>query len=403
MAGRQRLSALLLLWSWACVVPAFASGYVPRGTCAGFPRVDIQAPKGHCVALLADGSSGLRAPRRILEVAPGRFWIVDMGSWERRQGRLLELRLDEDPSLPAPQVQLTVLAEKLDRPLGLARGPDGKVYVAEAGRIWRTALSTVRQETVVDGLPDDGVHPLKEIAFGRPGQLFFNLGSATDDCRDASGGYPQPCPEIAGPRPRAAVYEAVLGSPAWRLQSMRPWATGLRNSVALAYVPEADVLLQGENSIDYADENEPPETLNLLRRQSDHGWPHCVGARQPARGQEGHADCRLGAAPLQLWPAHAAPLQLLAVPRSMPGPLSGRLVVAWHGYRKHGHRVVSWALNGKGVPTGPMQTWLGGWSAREGVRPQGAPTGLAVDARGRLFVVEDRNATVLMVAPEDAP
>ena len=40
---------------------------------------------------------------------------------------------------------------------------------------------------------------------------------------------------------------------------------------------------------------------------------------------------------------------------------------------------------------------LGGWTAKAGIRPQGAPTGLALDAAGRLYVLEDRNHTVLIV------
>ena len=36
------------------------------------------------------------------------------------------------------------------------------------------------------------------------------------------------------------------------------------------------------------------------------------------------------------------------------------------------------------------------------VRPLGAPTGVFVDAAGRLFVVEDRNRTLLMLTRDDA-
>lgn len=68
-----------------------------------------------------------------------------------------------------------------------------------------------------------------------------------------------PCAELTGARPRAAVYEAVLGGPNVTLQSLRPFARGLRNSVALAYVSDAGVLLQGENSIDYVDATAPPD------------------------------------------------------------------------------------------------------------------------------------------------
>lgn len=381
-----------------------APPYAVHGTCAGFPRVDLQTPPGYCVALLADGSSGLRFPRRLLEVAPGRFWLVDMGSWEPGRGRLLEFMLPAPGERAAP-LTFTVLAEKLDRPLGLALGPDGRVWLGEAGRISRTTIgpagAPVRLQTVIDGLPASGAHPLKEIVFGASGKLYLNVGSATDACRDDAGQQAVPCPETEGAQPRAAVYEATLAGPDFALQSLQPYARGLRNSVALAFVPGPNVLLQGENSIDYPDETAPAEELNLLREGAHYGWPYCVGARTPARGYVGRFDCGKSEMPVLLWPAHAAPLHLIAVPTTAKNAFAGQLVVAWHGYRAGGHRVVSFALDKNGKATGAPRLWIGGWTATPGVRPLGAPTGLAIDAAGRLLVVEDRHKTLLMLARDE--
>ena len=376
-----------------------ATAYRTEGTCAGFPRVALEAPRGWCVALVADQASGLVFPRRIVEIAPGRFWIVDMGGWQPNRGRLLELALPGAGA--APPVALRVVADKLDRPHGIAIGSDGLVYVGEASRIWRTrATLPIVAETVIDGLPADGAHPLKELAFGAPGQLFVNVGSSSDACRDDSGALPLPCPDSQGAKPRAAVYEATLGGAGNALRSFRPYATGLRNSLALAWVAPG-VLLQGENSIDYPDEDAPPEELNVLVAGADYGWPGCVGARQPARGYEGRVDCAKTSAPALLWPAHVAPLQMLAVPASSASAFAGQIVVAWHGYRAAGHRVVSYALDARGRPTGAARVWIGGWNAVKGVRPLGAPTGILVDAAGRLFVVEDRNRTLLMLTRDE--
>jgi len=73
------------------------------------------------------------------------------------------------------------------------------------------------------------------------------------------------------------------------------------------------------------------------------------------------------------------------------------LLVAWHGYRPAGHRVVGYRLDAQGRAQGAPTVWIGGWSAAAGVRPLGAPTGITVDGAGRLWVVEDRNRTVLML------
>ena len=379
-----------------------AAAYVPNGTCAGHPRLDLKTPPGTCVALLADASSGLRFPRRLLEIAPGRFWLVDMGSWEPGQGRLLEFTMAA--SGPATPIMFTVLADKLDRPLGLARGPDGRIYVGDAGRIWRTPIGAlgapVHGETVIDGLPSTGTHPLKEIVFGPGGKLYINVGSSSDACRDDAGTPRFPCPDLQEPKPRAAVYEATLGGPDNTLRSLKPFGRGLRNSVALAYVAGAGVMLQGENSIDYGDETQPPEKLDVLREGASYGWPYCIGARVPARGYEGRFDCSKSEPPAMLWPAHAAPLQMIAVSAEAKNPFAGQLLVAWHGYRAAGHRVVGFALDGHGKASGSPHEWIGGWGAQAGVRPLGAPTGLCVDSAGRLLVVEDRNRTLLMLVPD---
>lgn len=381
-----------------------------RRLCAGFPRVELQTPAGYCVARVADASHGLRFPRRMVEVAPGRYWLVDMGGWEPNRGRLLELSVRPEAA-PDPRVSIKVLADRLDRPHGLAKGPDGRIYVGEAVRIWRTPVAaTITPQTVIDGLPADGAHPLKEIVFGVGGQLFINVGSASDACRGDDGKLPFPCPEEQGKQPRAAVYQAVLGGPDFSLQSLRPWSSGLRNSVALAFVSGPNLLLQGENSIDYSDVTEPAEELNVLREGKHYGWPYCVGARRAARGYEGRFDCARTEPPAMLWPAHVAPLQMIAVPAANPrdmggslvSPFAGQLLVAWHGHRAAGHRVVSFELDAKGHARGAPRPWISGWQAQPGLRPQGAPAGLLLDSMGRLFVVEDRNRTVLMLV-QDAP
>ena len=403
-ADRLAQAGALAWWIGAAAIIVSPSAhatvpYATAGTCAGFPRIALQVPDGWCLALVADASSGLRFPRRVIEVAPGRYWLADMGSWEPKRGRLLEFELPAKAGGQAPAMK--VIADKLDRPLGLALGADGKVYVGEAGRVWRAPVALpLVPETLLDGLPAEGAHPLKEIAFGGRDQLFVNVGSSSDACRDDAGKQAVPCPDRAGAKPRAAVYEAVLGGPGRTLQSFAPYATGLRNSVALAWVGGAGVLLQGENSIDYADEAAPPEELNTLRKGSDHGWPYCVGAQQPARGYEGRSDCAKTVAPTMLWPAHAAPLQMIAVPATVKNAFAGQLVVAWHGYRAGGHRVVSFALDAAGQPVGAARPWIGGWEAAKGVRPLGAPAGILVDSFGRLLVVEDRNKTLLMLTRE---
>lgn len=389
-----------------------ASRYATQGRCAGYPRIALTAPKGWCVGLVADARDGLQMPRRLVEVSPGRFWITDMGNWEPRRGRLLELRVAGEPG-DADRVK--VLARGLDRPHGLVTGPDGKVYVGEAGTVWRTPTTAFAREDLLKELPADGAHPLKELAFGRKGRLYINMGSASDACRDDRQQQPMPCPETAGPQPRAAVYETVLAGPDLRPQPLRPFATGLRNSLGLALTRDAggksERLWQAENSVDYSDASAPAEELNELERGAHYGWPYCVSDEQGrsivARGYEQRAQCarrQTHRPPLQAWPAHVAPLQLLTVPPAAAGqaatPWSGRLLAVWHGYRAQGQRIVAWRLGADGRPTGARENIVSGWRVMPGIRPQGNPAGITVDHRGWLWIVEDRNRTVLVVAPD---
>ena len=397
-----RLAAALALLVGAAA-PALARGYVPQGRCGPHERVQIDTvPAGHCVALVADETQGLAAPRRILEVAPGRFWVIDMGAnWVPKRGRLLELTLPTG----AARANVRTLAERLDRPLGLAKGPDGQIWVGEVHQVWRTPLPPVgqdiRREVMLPNLPTSGAHPLKEIAFGPGDALYVNMGSVPDSCRNDAQQQPVPCPELGGAQPRAAVYRAQLDpAQGWKVTRFEPFATGLRNSVALTVLPSGAVL-QGENSIDYPDAAQPPEELNRLQAGRHYGWPYCVGKGVAARGYEKRYDCAQATGPVQIWPAHAAPLHLLQ--GTAGSPFAGQLLVAWHGYRPAGQRVMRVPIRADGTPTGPPRPVLEGWAARQGVRPSGRPTGLAIDQEGRLWVVEDINRTVLLVRPIQAP
>ncbi|QHE83998.1 PQQ-dependent sugar dehydrogenase [Hydrogenophaga sp. BPS33] len=383
-----------------------ATPYATQGTCAGHPAVALKVPAGWCAGLVADVRDGLRMPRRLLEVAPNRFWIVDMGNWEPRRGRLLELRTGISPGQTG---RVRVLATGLDRPQGLAKGPDGRIYIGEAGVVWRTPIGeTVQRQDVITGLPADGAHPLKELAFTPDGRLLVNMGSITDACRGSDQQQPAPCPELAGPQPRAAVYVATLGGQDFALQSFKPLATGLRNSLGLASTTARDGtvrLWQAENSVDYTDAKLPAEELNELKEGASYGWPYCVsdakGLAVPARGYEGRARCAQHVSAHAAWPAHVAPLQLLLTPRDFhTGPFAHRLLAVWHGYRPGGHRVVAWRLDDQGRPSGAREDLVSGWQAQAGARPMGTPAGITFDAQGRLWIVEDRNKTVIVIAPK---
>ena len=266
---------LLALAPAASAQPAAKpSGYTLSGeTCGAFPKLPIAMRPGYCAGLVASKEDGLIFPRTIVQVPDTRFFVVvDMGGWDPGRGRVLLL----DPQAPQGK-RVTVLLAKLDLPHGLGVGPDRRIYVGTADKIFRfdplAAQPAATVETILQGLPgrkpklSDGTvlarnaHPLKHFVFDRTGRLFVNIGAPSDKCATGNN-ETKPCAAGEGAAPLAAVwmFTAPAGGifPALRPGEKNPphevFARGLRNSMALAAHPrfpdEGFALLQGENARD---------------------------------------------------------------------------------------------------------------------------------------------------------
>ncbi len=374
------------------------SEYRSGARCGVFQRIAVTSPPGTCVGLVAGPSDGLRLPRALLAVAPGRFIVSDLGAWSPGRGRLLDLRVAADGT---PTV--TALFTGLDLPHGLALGPDGKVYVGEAGKIWRFDAAAAKPvaEMVRDRLPTAGLHALKTFAFTPDGSLIVNHGSRTDRCETPGTQTPQvPCAETEGAAPDAALWKATFDRPGGRVTDYKLLARGLRNSVALAVHPRSGLVLQAENGLDLREDSVPPEELNVITAGGHYGWPYCTGRAFRTPGSKGGKPCSAYRAPAVTMPAHAAPLGLLNYQGAMFPQWRNRWLVSWHGYRQDRQRIVSYAARRDGRPIAPRgepELIVGGWEAEPGVRPRGAPVGMAVAADGSLWIAEDKNRTILVV------
>ena len=362
-------------------------GFASAQTCAGLPRLNVSTPSGFCVGIV---SPELRFPRGLLPLPSGDLLVVEMNGWSANQGSLARL------SKQGNRYRTQRLFSGLDRPNGVALGPDGRVYVGEVGRIFRfdPKQAQPQKEYILRDLPGNGRHPLTQMVFDRAGNLLVNVGSASDNCQQDRG--KAVCAEAAR---NGLIRKYTLQWPQGIVRGWSVYATGLRNSMALALHPSG-TLLQGENSRDaiqaadprISDEAHPADELNVVVPGAHYGWPYCYenGRNAPEFPRYNCAQTRN---PPLLLPAHAAPLGM-AYLNAQSEWGDGWLVVGYHGYRKTGHRLVAFRVNRQGIPSGPARELIGNWVFPDG--KLGAPVDVKQGPDGKIYITDDRNGMLLV-------
>ena len=120
-------------------------------TCDGWPRAQIGMAPGFCAGIVvappADfNARTIRVPRTVLPLPGGKdFLVTDVGRWQAPGGALFRITAERGQ----PTV-ITPLLTDLYMPHAMLRGPDGKVYVNEQGRIFRFDPLAADPKTTVE-------------------------------------------------------------------------------------------------------------------------------------------------------------------------------------------------------------------------------------------------------------
>ncbi|MDX2169262.1 MAG: PQQ-dependent sugar dehydrogenase [Deltaproteobacteria bacterium] len=288
-----------------------------------------------------------------------------------------------------------VLLDGLTLPHGLALHGEW-LYIADATGVLRvgfdSASGSVRgaPERIVGRVPDGGSHWTRTVAVGPDEKLYLSVGSSCNVCQEAD------------PR-RAAILRYDLDG---RHETI--YATGLRNSVGLAWQPGSGALYATDNGRDWLGDDFPPCELNRIVEGGFYGWPFANGDRVPDPDFGAGHDAEIAASipPAHGFGAHTAPLGIsfydppAGARSAFPSRYRGAAFVAQHGSwnrtEKAGYRVVALQFAADG---GIREEVFANGFLRDG-SVSGRPVDVAVGPDGALYVSDDFTGSIYRITYE---
>jgi glucose/arabinose dehydrogenase len=309
---------------------------------------------------------------------------------------------------------------------------NGMLYAETNDKIVRyplpagTIVPTGKPDVIVSGLPLTGDHPMHPFQIDAKGEIFVDLGSATNSCQVAnrmskSPGR-QPCTEL---ETRAGTWRYDANRTGQRFSPAERFATGLRNGEGFAF-DAAGRIFATQHGRDQLRENwpkfytpeqganEPAEELVQLERGADYGWPECYFdysqnklTLAPEYGGDGKTVgvCAQKRPPIAAFPAHWAPNDLAIYDGSQfPAAYRRGAFIAFHGswnrapFPQGGYNVVFQPL-ADGKPAGHFVVFADGFAGavKEPGEAAHRPSGLAVGPDGALYISEDHAGRIWRV------
>jgi glucose/arabinose dehydrogenase/mono/diheme cytochrome c family protein len=307
------------------------------------------------------------------------------------------------------------------------------VYAEVNDRIVRYALTAGdiaprgTGEVIVSGLPITGDHPMHPFIIDGTGNLYVDMGSATNDCEERNR-----VPNSPGNKPcveketRGGTWRYDADKTNQQFSAAERYATGIRNGEGFAFDARGRLFVtqhgRDQLSQDWpqfyppgAGPLLPAEELLQLESGHDYGWPECyfdgrqkklvLGPEYGGNGGKAVGLCATRTPPVAFFPAHWGPNDLLIPAKSaLPRVYREGAYVAFHGSWNRapapqgGYNVVFQPM-ADGKAAGKFIVFADGFAGavKEPGRAAFRPSGLAEGPDGALYIADDLHGRIWRV------
>jgi glucose/arabinose dehydrogenase len=396
-------------------------GPLATPSAADFPRIvakpegaQAKLPPGFAIAVF---TRDVEKPR-IMRIAPnGDVFVTETGA-----GRIKVLRPSSDGAGVASS---STFAEGLTQPFGLAFYPAGRqpewLYVAENNRVVRyryragDTKASGPPEVVVPQLATTGMgHYTRDLVFAADGnRMFVSVGSAGNVAEDM----PKKSPDEIKSWEAEHGVGAAWGNDTSRADVLvfdvgssrpgKPFATGIRNCVALAIQPGSGDLWCTVNERDALGDDLVPDYSTRVKEGGFYGWPwYYMGDHEDPRHRGERPDLKSKTlTPDVPYQAHSAAVGFTfytassgrsAFPAEYVGDAFAVFHGSWNRASRTGHKVVRVPVE-NGVPTGEYVDFLVGFITEDG-KPWARPSEIVEAGDGSLLLSDDDASLIYRIS-----